>query len=241
MDSLWTEYAGERYHVLGIEITDPELVTRTKKVIKCCFGLLAVLLIRTALLLLIDEPAGATILSLLFNLAIPAFGYLGARDGSSTLMCIFVTLMILNAANAIAVLFLVAYAYIAGLPQRDSVGGIHPFQMTPSVWVQVFLIAAWSVMALVAAFHANKLFNKLAQGDAIAERHNDDPEIGLPEINTALDVEPDSFGLPRRSVLQERVFEEEFNSPTRRKKGRSASGGSSVTSPRELRQMTPSE
>lgn len=211
MDSLWTEYGGERYHVLGIEITDPELVFRTKKVIKCCLGLLVVLIVRTALLLLIDEPVAPTVLSLLFNLAIPAFGYLGARDGSSSLMCIFVTLMVINAANAVAVLCLVGYAYSAGVPQRGENGVIRPFQMTPSVWVQVALIAVWALMALIAAFHANKLFSKLSQGESIAERHNDDPEIGLPEIQAD---EPDSFGL---SALHERDLDDEFNSPMRRK------------------------
>ena len=236
---MWTEYAGERYHVLGIEITDPELVIRTKKVISCCMGLLIVLIVRTVLLLLIDEPAGATVLSLLFNLAIPAFGYLGARDGSSSLMCIFVTLMVVNAANAIAVLCLVAYAYSTGLPQRQSDGSIAPFRLTMSVWVQVGLLAAWALMALIASFHANKLFSKLAQGEAIAERHNDDPEIGLPEINTKLDMdEPDSFGLPSMP-LHERDLDEEFNSPIRRK----SSVSKQHLSPREMRPIphSPSE
>ncbi len=160
MDSLWTEYEGERYHVLGIAITDPELVGRTKRVIRCCIGLLGVLIVRTIILLMINEPVGTTLLSLLFNVSIPAFGYLGARDGSSSLMCIFVALMILNAANAIAVLFMVGYACLTGLPQKRTDGTYQEFQMTPSMWIQVFLIFAWALMALIASFHANKLFNK---------------------------------------------------------------------------------
>lgn len=215
MDSLWTEYEGERYHVLGIAITDPELVGRTKRVIRCCIGLMGVLIIRTVILLMINEPVGTTLLSLLFNVSIPAFGYLGARDGSSSLMCIFVALMILNAANAIAVLFMVGYAVLTGLPQKRADGTFQAFEMTPSMWVQVFLIFAWALMALIAAYHANKLFNKLATGEAVAERYNDDPEIGLPEIDTKLEeIEPDSFGLPMSATRRNNPLGEEMDDLT---------------------------
>jgi hypothetical protein len=242
MDSLWTEYEGERYHVLGIAITDPELVSRTKRVIRCCLGLLVVLIVRTVILLLLDEPIATTALSLLFNLSIPAFGYLGARDGSSTLMCIFVALMFLNAANALAVLGMVAFAVIAQLPQRDSEGTYHPFIMTTSIWLQVILILAWAVMALVAAYHSNKLLSKLSQGEAIAEVYNDDPEIGLPEIDTKLDLSEGAaaFGLPeneRGTSKKSHVLDEDF-SPANMSSSRRRSA-SPASSAREMRQLSP--
>ena len=244
MESLWTEYGGERYHVLGIAITDPELVSRTKRVIRCCLGLLAVLIVRTVILLLIDEPIATTVLSLLFNLSIPAFGYLGARDGSSTLMGIFVALMVLNAANALAVLGMVAFAVITQLPQRGSDGSYHPFIMTTSIWLQVILILAWAVMAVVAAYHANKLLSKLSQGEAIAEVYNDDPEIGLPEIDNKLDTNEEqmasvAFGLPeneRASSRKTNVLDEDF-SPAMTSSARHRASSVSSSSPHEMRQL----
>ena len=231
MDALWTEYAGQRYHVLGIEFSDPTLIFRTKRVIQCCIGLLAVLIIRTILLLAIGEPVGSTLLSLLFNISIPAFGYLGARDGSSTLMCIFVALMVLNAANALAVIAMIIYAAQLNIPQRGADGAFHPFKMTASVWVQTVLISIWAIMALLGAFHANKLMNRLADEDVAAGHRNTDAEVGLPSMDTKLDeIEPDSFGLP--SALHERDVDDEFNSPTRRKRNSNA---------REMRQLSPQE
>lgn len=222
MEGLFNDYAGQRYHVLGIQIVDPELIFRTRKVIRCCFGLLAVLIIRTVVLLLLGESVATTILSILFNLSIPAFGYLGARDGNASLMCIFVALMTLNAANALAVLFIVAYAAATGLPQRGQDGSVHPFEMTVSVWTQVILISAWAAMALIASFHSNKLFSKLAQGDSIIETENPDAEIGMPQIDSKGDddnIEPNSFGLPmNNSALYERDVDDELNSPVRRKR-----------------------
>ena len=246
MDSLWTEYEGERYHVLGIAITDPELVSRTKRVIRCCLGLLVVLIVRTVILLLLDEPIATTVLSLLFNLSIPAFGYLGARDGSSTLMCIFVALMFLNAANALAVLGMVAFAVIAQLPQRDSDGSYHPFIMTTSIWLQVILILAWAIMALVAAYHSNKLLSKLSQGEAIAEVYNDDPEIGLPEIDTKLDMNDEAsgaaaFGLPeheRTTSKKSNVLDEDF-SPAANVSSSRRRSASPASSAQEMRQLSP--
>lgn len=229
MDSLWTEYAGQRYHVLGIEFSDPTLIFRTKRVIQCCIGLLAVLIIRTVLLLAIGEPTGSTLFSLLFNISIPAFGYLGARDGSSTLMCIFVALMVLNAANALAVIAMIIYASSLGIPQRGADGIFRPFTMTTSVWIQAVLISIWAIMALMGAYHANKLMNRLADEDITAGRRTGDAEVGLPSLDTKLDeIEPDSFGLP--SALHERDVEDEFNSPTRRKR-----------QTREMRQLSPQE
>jgi len=235
MDSLWTEHRGQRYHVLGIELSSPDLAHRTKRVVQCCIGLFTVLVVRTVLLLLIGEALSATLLSLLFNISIPAFGYLGARDGNSTLMCIFVALMLLNAANAVAVLSMVAYAWMIGLPQRDASGQVHPFTLTVSVWIQVILISAWAFMALLAAYHANKLFKNLSDEDERAEAHRKDPEAGLPPMETKLgEIEPDSFGLPS-NFLHERDVDDELNSPTRRKRP----GGSA--SNRELKQLSPSE
>ena len=233
MDSLWHDYRGETYHVLGLEIADPELIFRTRRVIQCCVGLLVVLVARTVGLLLIGESATTAVLSVLFSLSIPAFGYLGARDGSSTLMCIFVALMTLNAANAVAILGMVAYAVSAGVPQRAPDGSTRPFQMTTSVWVQVVLISAWAGMALIASYQVNKLFNKLAQGDAIAAAHQTDTEVGLPQIDTNLDeagVEPGSFGLPSGGALHERDVDDEITSPIRRKKAG-----------REMKQLSPQE
>ena len=241
MNSLWTEYEGERYHVLGIAITDPDLVSRTKRVIRCCLGLVVVLIVRTVILLLLDEPIATTVLSLVFNLSMPAFGYLGARDASSTLMCIFVALMLLNATNALVVLGMVAFAVIARIPQRDSDGSYHPFIMTTSIWLQVLLILAWAIMALVAAYHSNKLLSKLSQGEAIAEVYNDDPEIGLPEIDTKLDMNDDNggvaaFGLPehdRGTSKRSNVLDEDF-SPASASSARRRSA-----SPHEMRQLSP--
>jgi hypothetical protein len=236
MDSLFTEMSGQRYHVLGIQIVDPDLIFRTKRVIQCCLGLLVVLLVRTIVLLMMGESAATTILSILFNMSIPAFGYLGARDGNATLMCIFVALMTLNAANAIAILFMVAYASITGLPQKGADGTTHPFQMTTSIWIQVILILAWAIMALVASFHANKLFNKLAQGDSIVAADGADTEVGLPQMDTKHDdnLDPTSFGLPASpGALNERDIDDEFHSSLRRKKV--------SASPREMRQLSPQE
>jgi hypothetical protein len=222
MESIWTEHSGQRYHVLGIELTDPALIDRTKKVVHTCFALLAILLIRAIILLAIGEPAGSTLLSFLFNLSIPAFGYLGARDGSSLLMCIFVALMTLNAANAIAVLVIVAHAALTHAPQKLPSGLVQPFTMTTSVWIQVGLIAAWAVMALIGAYHSYKLFTHLAKGDFA--RRTDDSEAGLPPIEKPGQMEPDSFGLPGSSTLHERDVDEELNSPVRRKR----SGGTEM-------------
>lgn len=209
MESIWTERAGQRYHVLGIELTDPNLIDRTKKVVHTCFALLAILLARAVILLAIGEPAGSTLLSLLFNLSIPAFGYLGARDGSSLLMCIFVALMALNAANAIAVLAVVSHAAITHAPQRLPSGDVRPFEITTAIMIQMVLIGAWALMALVGAYHSYKLFNHLAKGDFA--KPSDDTEVGLPQ------VEPESFGLPVGGSLQERDIDDELNSPVRKR------------------------
>lgn len=223
MDSLWTEHRGQRYHVLGIELTDPGHVFQTKRVIHCCIGLMVVLAIRTFLLLIIGESLGATLLSLVFNISIPAFGYLGARDGNSSLMCVFVALMLLNAANALAILAMVAYASLTGLPQVDQSGEVHPFHLTVSMWIQVVLISAWAFMALVAAYHANNLFKSLSEEDQRAEAHRKDPEAGLPPMETQLEeIEADSFGLPA-GALHESDIDDELNSPIRRKKQGSVS------------------
>jgi len=187
---------------------------------------------------MMDEPIATTVLSLLFNLSIPAFGYLGARDGSATLMCIFVALMTLNAANAIAVLAMVAYAVYAEIPQRQSDGSYAPFRMTATIWVQVVLILGWAIMAIIAAYHSNKLCSKLSQGEAIAERYNDDPEIGLPEIDTKLDMNdyepPASFGLPEKERHRSAAALDEDSdmSPVRSRRR------SDSASPREMKQMS---
>ena len=217
MESIWTERAGQRYHVLGIELTDPTLIDRTKKVVHTCLALLVILLARAVILLAIGEPAGSTLLSLLFNLSIPAFGYLGARDGSSTLMCVFVALMALNAANAIAVLAIVSHAAITHAPQRLPSGEVRPFEMTNSVLIQVVLIAAWALMGLVGAYHSYKLFNHLAKGDFA--RPAEDTEVGLPQMDSRDKdgMEPESFGLPSGGSLQERDIDEELNSPVRKR------------------------
>lgn len=236
MDDLWTEHRGQRYHVLGIELSDPGHVFLTKRVVHCCIGLMVVLGVRTILLLLIGDSLGTTLLSLIFNISIPAFGYLGARDGNSNLMCIFVALMLLNASNALAVLLMIGYAYIVGLPQEDSSGEVHPFRLTGTMWIQVLLILAWAFMALVAAYHANKLFKSLAEEEERAQAHRKDPEVGLPPMDSKLqEIEPESFGLPSMA-LHERDIDDELNSPTRRKKQKAPSASS-----KEMRQLSPSE
>ena len=215
MESIWTEHSGRRYHVLGIELTDPALIDRTKRVVQACIALLAILIVRGVLLLALGERVESTLLSLLFNLSIPAFGYLGARDGSSLLMCIFVGLMVLNAGNAIAVLVIISHAAITNAPQRLPSGLIQPFRMTPSIWVQVVLIGAWALMALIGAYHAYKLFAHLAKGDFA--RRTEDAELGLPQIDPK-SIEPESFGLPVGGTLHERDIDDEIHSPVRRKK-----------------------
>ena len=99
-------------------------------------------------------------------------------------------------------------------------------------------------MALVAAYHSNKLLSKLSQGEAIAEVYNDDPEIGLPEIDTKLDMNDDNagvaaFGLPeldRGASKRSNVLDEDF-SPAATSSARRRSA-----SPHELRQLSlPSE
>ena len=71
--------------------------------------------------------------------------------------------------------------------------------------------------------------NRLADEDITAGRRTGDAEVGLPSLDTKLDeIEPDSFGLP--SALHERDVEDEFNSPTRRKR-----------QTREMRQLSPQE
>jgi hypothetical protein len=194
---------------------------------------------------MMDEPIGTTILSLLFNLSIPAFGYLGARDGSATLMCIFVGLMMLNAANAVAVLAMVAYAVASGMPQRQADGTYEDFHMTATIWVQVILILGWAIMAIIAAYHSNKLCSKLSQGEAIAERYNDDPEIGLPEIDTKLDMndyEPpnQSFGLPEKERRPAALDEDSDMSPSSVISRRQSAPRNSF-SPRELKHISSSE
>lgn len=228
MDSIWTEYSGRRYHVLGIELSDPDLISRTRRVVQICLGLLAVLLIRAVLLLIIGEPAGPTLLSLLFNISIPAFGYLGARDGSTLLMCMFVALMALNAANAIAVLAIITHAAITTPIQKTPNGELQVFKMTTSLWVQSFLIALWAIMAVIGAYHANKLFNHLSKGD-FAKR-TEDPETGLPQIDTRNDDDNDinTFGLPSNDTLRERNVNDEFDSPVRRKDIELANVGQSL-------------
>jgi hypothetical protein len=215
VDSIWTDFGGERYHVLGIAITDPDLVHRTRRVVQCCVGLVGVLIVRATILLTINEAIGTTLVSMIFNLAIPTFGYLGARDGSATLMCVFVAMMTINAANALALLAMILYVVIEKIPQRDPVTGrLVPFEMTKSVWAEIFLVTSWALMALVAAHHSRKLFAKLSQGEAVAERYNADPEIGLPEIDTKLEEAPDVVGKPvnrgKNIPLQEMGIDDDF-------------------------------
>ena len=218
MESMWTEHSGQRYHVLGIELSDPALVDRTKRVVQACVALVAILIIRGVLLLAIGEPVGSTLVSLLFNFSIPAFGYVGARDGSSLLMCIFVGLMVLNAGNAIAVLVIISHAAITNAPQRLPSGVSQPFKMTASVWIQVVLIGAWALMALVGAYHAYKLFSHLSRGELT--RRSEDMEVGLPQMEIGSSgMEPESFGLPSGAgELHERDIDDEIHSPIRRKK-----------------------
>jgi hypothetical protein len=203
--------------LLGIELSDPVLIARTQKVVRISIGLVLVLIVRTVLLLIIGESVGPTLLSLAFNLSIPAFGYLGARDGSTMLMCMFVALMALNAGNAIAILVIIAHAAVTAPLVRSPTGDLVPFKLTTSLWVQSILIFAWALMALVGAYHAQKLYSHLAQGD-FAKR-SEDPEAGLPQIE--MTNEHESFnvpvGKPSNQVLQERGIDEELSSPTRKR------------------------
>jgi hypothetical protein len=148
------------------------------------------------------------------------------------LMCIFVGLMVLNAGNAIAVLVIISHAAITNAPQRLPSGLIQPFRMTPSIWVQVVLIGAWALMALVGAYHAYKLFAHLAKGDFA--RRTEDAEVGLPQMEPrSSEMEPESFGLPAGGALHERDIDDEIHSPVRRKTVEMRGIRSVTGSPRE--------
>jgi hypothetical protein len=174
---LWTNYQGQRYHVLGLTISDPDLIKRTKNVVIACAAV-AVISVLTCVLEFRMRDSMATgilqvILGLLSSLSAPAFGYLGARRGSATLMCLFVSLMVVLAGMAVTIM-------LAVLVHFSSIQWSLRNTVYVLLWFACGGFSAW------AAFNGNKLFAKLLQGEQIIE--NSDPEMGLPEIDTRLPV-----------------------------------------------------
>lgn len=126
------------------------------------------------------------ILGLLSSLSAPAFGYLGARRGSATLMCLFVSLMVVLAGMSVTIMLAVLVNFTAiQWNLRNTVYVL--------LWVACGAFSAW------AALNGNQLFAKLLQGEQIIE--TTDPEIGLPEIDTRLPVFAPEIG--RAHVLHD--------------------------------------
>lgn len=201
---LWTNYQGQRYHVMGLTISDPDLIKRTKNVVIACAAV-AVISVLTCLIEFRMRDSKATgilqvILSLLSSLSAPAFGYLGARRGSATLMCLFVSLMVVLAGMSATIMLAVAVNFSS--IQWNLRNTVYVF-----LWILSGGFSAW------AAFNGNKLFAKLLQGEQIIE--NADPEIGLPEIDTRLPVF-DSIGRPRVLLDDEDEELKDMNAATRR-------------------------
>ena len=193
---LWTNYQGQRYHLLGLTISDPEVIKRTKNVIVACAAV-AVLSMLTCLIefsMLDSQATGIlqVILGLSSSLSAPAFGYFGARRGSATLMCLFVSLMVVLVGMSATIMLAVLVSF-------SSI--IWNFRNTVYVllWMACGGFSAW------AAFNGNKLFAKLLQGEQIIE--NSDPEIGLPEIDTQLPVFDST--IPRQRIGSD--VDENFN------------------------------
>jgi hypothetical protein len=197
---LWTNFEGQRYHVLGLTISDPDLIKRTKNVVIACAAL-AVISVLTCLIEFKVRNKNTSafvqvVLGLISSLSAPAFGYLGARRGSATLMCLFVALM--------AVLVGVSVTFILGV-----LTVLTTFDWTlltafyALLWVACGFFSAW------AAYNGNKLFAKLLQGEQIIEQT--DPEIGLPEIDTQLPVFETAnetvIGRKRRHSFDENIHE----------------------------------
>ena len=218
MESISKEHSGRIYHVLGIEFSDSALMERSKRVVQSCMALLVIIIARGVTFLAMGEPVGPALLSLLFNFAIPAFGFLAARHSSRLLMGTFLGLMVLNAIVGIVVLVILSHAMTTNTPQRLPSGLIQPFKMSTSLWIQFGFIGPWVVLVLVGAYHAYKLFSHLLRGD-LALR-SEDAECELPQMEFGSSgVEPQSFGLPSGGgAFYERDIDVEFHSAIRRKK-----------------------
>jgi hypothetical protein len=193
---LWTNYQGQRYHVLGLTISDPDLIKRTKNVIVACAAVAVISVLTTLLEFKMRDSKTAGVLQVVMglfsSLSAPAFGYFGARRGSATLMCLFVSLMVVLAGISATIMLAVisSWNYIMW-NLRNTVYVL--------LWVLCGAFSAW------AAFNGNKLFAKLLQGEQIIE--NADPEIGLPEIDTQLPVFDAPTGLGKRRVRDDDVDE----------------------------------
>jgi hypothetical protein len=204
---LWRHHAGQKYSVLGLTISDPELIRRTKNVVIASFAL-SVLSILTCILEIqatharSDGRVAQALLGLISSLTAPAFGYLGARRGSATLMCMFVALMVVTAGTAGT--FVVAL--IANI-------GTIPFS-----WLLVWYSFLWifsGIFSAWAAFNGNKLFAKLLEGEQIVDGTPQpgfvDQETVLPEIDTQL---PNVNDIGRKRIFSD--FDESLPSPSKR-------------------------
>ena len=193
---LWTNYQGQRYHVLGLTISDPDLIKRTKNVIVACSAVAVTSVLTTLIEFSLRDNQAVSIfqviIGLMSSLSAPAFGYFGARKGSATLMCLFVSLMVVLTGIAVTIMMAV-FASFRTIP------------WTLTIAIYVLLWAASGVFSAWAAFNGNKLFAKLLQGEQIIE--NSDPEIGLPEIDTQLPVFDTEIGR-KRLYSDEENFQE---------------------------------
>ena len=173
---LFRQKAGQQYSVLGLNISDPEMMRHTTSVILSC-GILCIIAILTCIVeitqaLRYSSYSGAltnSILGLISSLGAPAFGYMGVIKGSASFMCMFVALMMVNC--AISVTFIIALLTVIQTPTKYI------------EWSYLFLsylalILFSGAVSLFAAYHGNILFRKLFQGEQILEGDKKDTELG---------------------------------------------------------------
>lgn len=167
---LWTHFKGQKYHVMGLTITDPEMVRRSRNVTVSCVALALIFLATSVIEYTANNQIVPTLLGLGSSLAAPAFGYLGARRGSATLMSLFIALMIVNA--LISGMFVVALLTMAPNSNWRAVLVVYAL-----LWVSGGSLSAW------AAYNGNKFFVKLIEGEQVV-----DNEMGAATIDSELPV-----------------------------------------------------
>jgi hypothetical protein len=200
---LLRNHGGQKYSVLGLTIVEPELIKRTKNVILSCLALTLISLFVCLIEMRAARQQSSSsssyvvqpLLGLLSSLTAPAFGYFGARRGSATLMCMFVSLMVVNA--GLSITFVLAVIFTLGIPM-DSFMNFSYFLL----WVLSSGLSIW------AAYNGNKMFSKLLQGEQIIEEQKD-PEMALPEIDTQLPV---IHELGRKRIFSDLDEDQENNS-----------------------------